>query len=89
MPHDSIADDVRKIKESMEPKPSTSAKKSRQPQLAGRPRNAKKEVAKEVVEEPVAKVEQTKVINDLLADWSDDEDEIDFKKSRNFDFALE
>lgn len=88
MPQDSIADDVRKIKESMEPKPSTSAKKTRQPQSAGRPRNAKKEVAKEVVEEPVAKVEQTKAINDLLADWLDEEDEIDFKKGENLNFTF-
>lgn len=68
-------------------KPSTSAKKTRQPVKSspGRPRSAKKEV-KDIVKEPVVKVEEKpKVVNELknklLADWSDDEDvEMEIKK---------
>lgn len=79
---DSIADDVRKIKESMKPKPV--AKKVAKEQVKatatpGRPRTVKKEVVKEPV---VVKVEEkpkpvNELKNELLADWMDDDDEIE------------
>jgi hypothetical protein len=80
---DSIADDVRKIKESMKKEPK--AKKSREvvktPVTSRTSRSAKKEV-KEVKEEEVVKVEEKPkpkpIVNELkkelLADWSDDEE---------------
>lgn len=80
---DSIADDVRKIKESMKKEPK--AKKSREvvktPVTSRTSRSAKKEV-KEVKEEVVKVVEEKPkpkpVVNELkkelLADWSDDDD---------------
>lgn len=74
---DSIADDVRKIKESMKPK-AASVKKAAAKSTPGRPRGAaKKEIVKEPVklvevEKPKAPVNELK--NELLADWLDDDD---------------
>lgn len=85
-PNDSIADDVRKIKESMQKgvKPATSAKKSREPAKStptGRSsRSSKKEEKVTVKAEPeeTVKVEEkpkeNNELKDLLADWIDDED---------------
>lgn len=82
-PNDSIADDVRKIKESMKKdiKP-TSAKKSREPAKStptGRSSRSAKREEKEAVKEEVLKVEEkpkedNELKNKLLADWSDDDD---------------
>ena len=76
---DSIADDVRKIKESMKKEPK--AKKSREPKAAAATpltsrasRSSKKEkVPEEKVEEKPKQV-VSELKKELLADWSDDED---------------
>ena len=80
---DTIADDVRKIKESLkEPKP-TPAKKVREPKstpTTSRSRASKKE--EKVEKEQVKEVEEkpkpmpvNELKNELLADWDDDDDE--------------
>lgn len=95
--HDSIADDVRKIKESMKKDLKTFAtvKKPREPAKStptGRAsRSAKKEEKVAVEDEVVVKDElkQTPVNelkNELLADWMDD-DEVE-GKVYNFDSLL-
>lgn len=82
---DTIADDVRKIKESLkEPKP-TPVKKTRGPAKAtptsSRSRSSKKE-EKVAVKEEEKKIEETpksapinELKNELLADWDDDDDD--------------
>lgn len=84
---DSIADDVRKIKESMKPKPaagrprSVASREPSKPTPTGRSRAAKKEAALEQEKEAKQEVkveEKPKPMNELkkelLADWSDDDD---------------
>lgn len=83
-PDDSIADDVRKIKESMKKEPK--AKKSREPKAAAATpltsrasRSSKKEkVQEEIVEEKKEEAKPKPAVSELkkelLADWSDDED---------------
>lgn len=83
-PNDSIADDVRKIKESMKKEPKvTPAKKSREPAKStpsGRASRSKKEEKEVVKVEPVKVPEKlnpepvNELKNELLADWSDDDD---------------
>lgn len=87
-PNDSIADDVRKIKESLkkEPKPSKFSKKSRdqaKSQPIGRAsRSTKREEITEVKKEMIVKVEEKPKLdnefkNELLADWMDDDDSVE------------
>lgn len=83
-PNDSIADDVRKIKESMKKEPkATPAKKSREPAKStpsGRASRSAKKEEKEVVKEETVVPEKSKpepvneLKNELLADWMDDDD---------------
>ena len=83
-PNDSIADDVRKIKESMkkEAKATTSAKKSREPAKSTPTGRSSRSIKKEeivTVKEVIKIVEEkpkedNELKNKLLADWSDDDD---------------
>ena len=84
---DSIADDVRKIKESLKKaaKPAATPRKSRDPPApktapAGRSRASKKEEKEEVPVTHEKVEEKPKPANELkkklLADWSDEEDEV-------------
>lgn len=86
-PGDSIADDVRKIKESLKKtvtKPAPTPKKAREPATRGTPRGrgAKKEEKVVEVKEPAPKVveEKPKEVINILADWDDDDDDMDVPK---------
>lgn len=98
-PNDSIADDVRKIKESMKKEPkATPAKKSREPAKStpsGRASRSVKKEEKEIVHvEPVKALEKVKpepvneLKNELLADW-DDDDDITEKVEGKFSLSLQ
>lgn len=86
-PGDSIADDVRKIKESLKKtftKPAPTPKKPREPATRGTPRGRgakKEEKAVEVKAEVKTVVEEKpKEVINILADWDDDDDEMEVPK---------
>lgn len=85
-PGDSIADDVRKIKESLKKataKPSPAPKKAREPATRGTPRGRgakKEEKVVEVKEAPKVVEEKPKEVINILADWDDDDDDLEVPK---------
>lgn len=85
---DTIADDVRKIKESLKKEPKPAGRKSRQPAAEsatpkGRPRGSKKAVEVEAKEEKALKIEPVNELkNELLADWLEDDEDVIAEKEK-------